>query len=935
MTLRVNLTIGVAIGALCASALLTPVSAEEVPQTNQLSDAGQRAMNEIGACLSDPESRLNVLYVLDASSSLEEDTDPQRLRGKILAQALKQLSTVSKDREVNFAVSSFDTVYTERRPWEKLTISNVNAAVDWANDQYSWWGEGLATDWEAALRGGDETMRASPNFAANSTCKMLVWLTDGGINAGGPTDVTSNTKAMEQICATNPANGENVNSPAIVNGLRSSQIHLIGVLLQSDEFLQSLQDRGDIEGFEREKSKFSYVRPIVEGSGKVDSSFFSGSNDQSFDYSCGASPIPEGQASGALLIGDSPISLAYQFAALGSRIRGGRPVEVGTTFPAEFEVERGINGLSIQLAGQEWRVTDPTGQAIAGSGIENSPGTEVSQQGDLISATIEGPKVTPGTWTIEINDPKAPAQVFGYALIDGFIEVPETPRLGETSSFELVIKDQVTNQTVTRSDYQAGAPEVLIGLQGKPGTSIECVPDATRVSYICEWTPNFVGSSGLSAKLEVSTIGGSPLYTYVGNFPISVAPSAEYPRVDPDQIALTSMLGRKGEATGNIVLRGPEVGSGQVCFPEEGAFTINSDVVDRAESYLITGPAWSTCIDLAQAETKEVAIRISNPVAASGSVAAALELTLISSQSEASQQQQVTLNFDTIRDSSPPWWLLLLLFLIGFLVPVLLLYAQAFAASKLSVKGLQMATVPVLLTFAGDVVQVSRQQPPGHTLFDLNDWQYLPASMDRPRTFTAGDGVIVAAQVPRNPMGPIAAIAEAPAGKRIITSEGMRVGGGKEIGRVGRMGLMPANQWFVVASVDDLQGAGDPVPAVLVGFASPTSGDLSETSSRMSSAAADLQAQSGWLAIRAALRASGETVVTGALDNSHSTDSAGKVAEVDPWAPSSNDAATSLTPTENSARPTDVTDPFGDTSIGQQPNKSNPGGFVSDPFKDI
>ena len=75
--------------------------------------------------------------------------------------------------------------------------------------------------------------------------------------------------------------------------------------------------------------------------------------------------------------------------------------------------------------------------------------------------------------------------------------------------------------------------------------------------------------------------------------------------------------------------------------------------------------------------------------------------------------------------------------------------------------------------------------------------------------------------------------------------------------------------------------------------------------------------------------------MTGALDNSHSTDSAGKVAEVDPWAPSSNDAATSLTPTENSARPTDVTDPFGDTSIGQQPHKSNPGGFVSDPFKDI
>ena len=73
--------------------------------SNALTAAGQEAFSQLSSCLSSPKAQLNVLYLLDASSSLEEDTDPGRLRGKILGQAIAQMGGISSNRTVNYAVS--------------------------------------------------------------------------------------------------------------------------------------------------------------------------------------------------------------------------------------------------------------------------------------------------------------------------------------------------------------------------------------------------------------------------------------------------------------------------------------------------------------------------------------------------------------------------------------------------------------------------------------------------------------------------------------------------------------------------------------------------------------------------------------------------------------------------------------------------------------
>jgi hypothetical protein len=830
-----------------------PAQAADEPSTGAVSEAAQRAFSQIGSCLGDEDSQLNVLYVLDASSSLEEDTDPERLRGKILAQAIDQLGAVAADRSVFFAVSSFDLGYQERRPWERLTADNVASAVSWADGQYSWWGKGKATDWESALSGGDATMRKSPN--AKTACKMLVWLTDGGINVGGDfNDVKSNLAAMKRICGTDPGSGAAVNEPSIVNGLRTSGVHVIGVLLRSDAFLESLRAKGDEAGWQREKSKFSYVRSIVEGTGNVDSSFFTGEAGSAMELTCGAFPIPDEQASGALLIGDSPIALAYQFAALGNRVRGGQQLEVGDIFPVRFDVERGINGLSVQLAGADWQITDPTGNVMANDlSISSPPDLVLSKQGSLVNIRIEGSSVVPGTWQVDMGKAQAPAQVFIYSVLRGVIDIPSDARVGEQAELTLAVLDGVSGAPVSRTDYRAGAPEIVVGVLGGDRVPLVCTPDPALVSYECPWTPGAVGSVAVSAKLIVNTVGGSYEYTYLGSFNESVAPSAEFPQVLPAMITLSNLDGRNGSATGTMTLLGPERGTGEVCLPEEGAFRIISDVMDRESTYQLSGPELGSCLLLAQGETRLVEVAVSNPVAATGTVTGGLPLTLKSGESEQVAEQQVTVAFESIRQGTPPWWLLVILVLAGFGLPIGLLFAQVRAAAHLTVKGLQIATVPVVLRMDGDSVQVDRASQNGG-LFDLGDWQYLPLSLGRPRRFIAGAGATVVAKVPGNPLGLISAAVLAPKGTRVVTSRGGGSSSGPSRGSAGGMTLNPANQWFIVANETDLRSDASTIPATLVGFAQPGGGNLADIGESLGSEVRDPQAQTSWSGIRAVLR---------------------------------------------------------------------------------
>lgn len=120
------------VGFACAAALIVWPAGQASAADTDLSPIASKTFNDLSACMEKPTSQLNVLYLLDASSSLQEDTDPQRLRGKILAQAIEQLGSLSDERDVFYAVSSFDLGYKERKAWTQLTPDEATQAATWA-----------------------------------------------------------------------------------------------------------------------------------------------------------------------------------------------------------------------------------------------------------------------------------------------------------------------------------------------------------------------------------------------------------------------------------------------------------------------------------------------------------------------------------------------------------------------------------------------------------------------------------------------------------------------------------------------------------------------------------------------------------------------------------------------------------------------------------
>jgi hypothetical protein len=181
-----------------------------------------------------------------------------------------------------------------------------------------------------------------------------------------------------------------------------------------------------------------------------------------------------------------------------------------------------------------------------------------------------------------------------------------------------------------------------------------------------------------------------------------------------------------------------------------------------------------------------------------------------------------------------------------------LLYLQARSASRLSLKGLQVANIPVKIATAGDIVRITRATPGGGELFQLDDWQYFSSSVDKVRSYLTPSGVKLVAKTPKNPLGPLSAIAEAPIGSRVISSEG-----GVTDGEVARVGLSPANQWVLSVPTAELLSDSDAFTGQLVAFANPSGGALEESNRELSLSAQDGMLLGSLLTVRDRIRAEG------------------------------------------------------------------------------
>jgi hypothetical protein len=856
MKRKINLVLAsVIVFAFSLSAVANAVSIRSLD--NSGSEIAQKAFAQIGSCLAPANALLNVLFVLDASSSLPEDTDKEGLRGDILAQAISQLEVVSENRPVNMAVSWFDLIYEPEIGWTGL---NPKTGEDIRSQIPGWiatvaspnkrWGNGQGTNWEQALAGGAETMKDSPQ--SNLACKMIVWLTDGGINVDGVKEnKAANKQAMENICGTNPVNGKPLQNDSIVAQLRASGTHLVGVLLKSEGSLKKVQREPDGKNkLADEESRFSYMLPVTEGEGPVNNTAFTQEDPRNFEYQCGNIPVPEGQALGALLSGNSPISLAFAFADLGNGIRGGSREDIGNNFPEFFDIEKGINAASIQLAGKSWTLTDPEGSVFT-SKSKKVPGLQISQEGDLVHVRLEGTALPPGKWSLDVKDSLASAVVYREIRFEGApAEIVPPLQSGELGEIVFTFTDEFTKEPVSSGVYKTDGLSLILNEGFDQSQPLECIQSPIVLEFTCKVTPEQVGEAFVSASLTLSTQSGKYQQPFSGDFETEIKVSAEFPSVKNINIVLTELTGTNEPASGSLTLLGPTMGEGQICLPVSSEISVLSDVMDRADSFTIEWPDQSEdCISLQQGEEVEVNLLIETSEAASGEVELSLPFTLKSGASSKELSQDVSAKFNTIREGTPNLLVFLGFIILGLGVPIGLLFLQARIASKLSLKGLQIANVPVKIFMTGDIVRIQRESNSSGDLFQIDDWAYFANSGARSRSFLAPNSIKLVAKTPKNPLGPLSAFALAPVDARVISSQG-----GVTDGSFARVGLSPANQWILSVQTFDMIEEREEFLGQLIAFANPSGGALDQANRELSASAQDGMLLGSLITVRDTIR---------------------------------------------------------------------------------
>jgi len=133
---------------------------------------------------------------------------------------------------------------------------------------------------------------------------------------------------------------------------------------------------------------------------------------------------------------------------------------------------------------------------------------------------------------------------------------------------------------------------------------------------------------------------------------------------------------------------------------------------------------------------------------------------------------------------------------LGVLLPLALLWLINRRGARLSLKGLQMARVPVRLEFAGDAVVLSRLDDQS-ALLTAEDFNWIRSDLDREREWSPGPERICSV-TPRNPFGSVTALVQAPSGQIVMSSHHPTT---SETGHNAGMSLDPAGQFYLVTSI--------------------------------------------------------------------------------------------------------------------------------------
>ena len=778
------------VGALIAAAAFTAVPAQAVQPHAAISAVGTEGLQELSQCLNSNPNLL-AMMVVDESGSLTQ-TDPENKRAAILAEVVTALGSLAAEplagqpRRVDLAVATFAGGYTPLIPWTTLTpISAAEIGAQIRRDIPALnQGRGGTNHPEALAGGRNQLAQASAAFGADvPPCKLMLMFTDGQLNIGSDAE---NRAAAVTMCKVK----------GVVSGVRSDGVTLVDVMLF---------DRARLPKFTPE------ARALLTGGALLLQAMAEGT---AKGVTCGTVPIPATSRSGLYLEGSAD-ALAALFAGAIAQGSGGTPVAGVKGSPASFTIDPGIASFrTVAFAPQGFTLKAPDGSELSGvpgAGTGPVAGTQARVGWANQTVTIDVP-VTPaanGTWTLTRPGQSDPVGLYLFSglqlklndskLIAGAPSVIEGQVIDSSGKAHGVDSFGSSALTVTALDSAGSGTPVPLSLKPDGSFSGAFTPQGGQTSTTFDLTLNLTTKSGL-ALTPVSRRLVQP-----------VRLSDVYPTVTPASLTLSALEGRDGQARGTITLTGSTQGPTRVCV---GAPTL-SEPADPTD-FTVT-PDAQACYDLGTDESKAVDVAVglrADPIDGQINGSVPLTLTSASGTNEAAVTQDVglPLTFVTVRplNQAARVGVVAALALLGAVLPLLVLWFLSWRSSRLSLKGLQMARIPVRVASGGEVTMLHRLDGKG-ALLEPADFSYIPSDLDRARSWAPGPERL-RGLTPLNPFGTPHAVVEVSDGQVVIS------GGSPNTAKSGRragVSLDPSNDFYLLASAGAVRSSAIPQVAAV------------------------------------------------------------------------------------------------------------------------
>lgn len=771
-------------GLVVAVALVFVSLAAAIPARAQPAYEQSDAISDLADCAA-RTGKLSVVFLVDESASLQR-TDPDNRRVDAIQTALYGLADVA-DRtsgteqpiSVDVAMLGFGVSTTTVVDWAPLDGNRLGDFLA-TSRQFADRNQDIDTDYAAAVLGARDALAPRVTPDAAPTCTAVLWFTDGEYDIEARATGESKSYAPD-IQLTGPEAAVELENAGksllcqdggVIDGLRANGTEVFAIALSADISPEN-QD---------------FLRAVAEGS--------AGNSRCGWVRPPGSSPV------GTFLSTDDVGQLIARFFDLVNRLAGGTPLPtqdelvVCSLDPCDsgsqrFAVDPGItsfnvlaltsaSGIDVELQSAEpgsaplsMSADTQSGDQPLGSATVHW--TWVSADGLLVDVDLpsdSGP--WNGDWTATFIDRTgdapnavANARIFVFGDIEPFIEA-DTFRAGEAQEFRVGVKHREgtpVNEDVFQSvDIDAVVVDPSTGNRERIPLS-EPDENGLRTGVWTAPSPNFPSFVNLSATARIITESGQSLTPVTRTVPVNVLPPSSYPTVEPSELRFGTITGtdpkvlelrvRGGDESGGCVW----VDNAEVGQSPDDAKTVNVEFDPAAASA-------DSCLHVAAGQAATLAVKVAPTSPANGVTAGDLSITLVSDNNPDVLRTSVawSAQLEKPLDAAKAAWVTAVLLLVGFLLPLLLMWLLNWVTARFDPPGeLRMARIPVLVTSSGNVSR--RDSPSPGVAVQVADFVGIDGS-SKTRSFSVR-GLDFRSRVPKWPVS-------APYGE--VQSEGCAVG---------------------------------------------------------------------------------------------------------------------------------------------------------------